>query len=56
MLDTLSKIYLSLVTMHGLMYMLIGFTDVVSLDKYASAVIARYHRIGGLKQQKCILS
>lgn len=28
MLDTLLKIYLSLVTMNGLMCMLIGFTDV----------------------------
>lgn len=34
--------------MQGLVYLLIGFTDVISLDKYASAVIARYHRIVGI--------
>lgn len=48
MLDNLLKSYLSLLTMHGSMYMLIGFTDVISRDEYASTVIARYHRIGGL--------
>lgn len=51
MLDHLLKSYLSLLTMHGLMYMLIGFPDVISLDEYASAVIAGYHSMGGINNR-----
>lgn len=51
MLDNLLKSYLSLLTTYGLIYTLVGFTDVISLDEYASAVITRYHRIVSLKNR-----
>lgn len=42
---------LSLLITYGLIYMLIGFTDIISLDECASAIITRYHRIGGLNNR-----